>query len=145
MRAPRSYANTIGKSQPCGDANQLAEDQSRGCHPNLTNHPPLKICKKEVQFVDSYTYLRSMITNNGSSSRDITSLIAKAASATCRLSNSLFHKYRSSTITKINMYRAPLSPFCFMALNHPRRSPHLRCVRHALSKAPPACVLSAAH
>ena len=47
-----------------------------------------------------------MITNDGSSSRDITSRIAKAASAMCRLSNPLFRQHRISIRTKINMYRA---------------------------------------
>ena len=75
---------------------------------NPTNHLPLKICNKvkEVQFVDSFTYLRSLITNDGSSSRDITSRIAMAASAMCRLSNPLFRKHRISIRTKINMYLA---------------------------------------
>ena len=69
------------------------------------NHLPLSICNKEVQFVDSFTYLGSLITNDGSSSRDIAFRIAKAASAMCRLSNLLFHKHCSMR-TKINMYRA---------------------------------------
>ena len=55
--------------------------------PNPTNHLPLKICNTEVLFVDSFTYLGSLITNDGSSSRVITSRIAKAASAMYRLSN----------------------------------------------------------
>ena len=58
--------------------------------PNPTNHLPLKICNKEVVFVDSFTHLGFLITNDGSSSRDITSGIAKAASAMSRLSNTLF-------------------------------------------------------
>ena len=74
--------------------------------PNPTNHLPLKICNKEVPFVDSFTYIGSLITNDGSSSRDITSRIAKAASAMYRLSNPLFRKHRISIQTKINMYRA---------------------------------------
>ena len=74
--------------------------------PKPTNHLPLKICNKEVVFVDSFTYLGSLITNDGSSSRDITSRIAKAASAMCRLSNPLFRKHRISIRSKINMYRA---------------------------------------
>ena len=74
--------------------------------PKPTNHLPLKICNTEVLFVDSFTYLGSLITNDGSSSRDITSRIAKAASAMYRLSNPLFHKHRISIRTKINMYRA---------------------------------------
>ena len=57
-------------------------------------------------FVDSFTYLGSLITNDGSSSRDITSRIAKAASAMSRLSNPLFRKHRISIRTKINMYSA---------------------------------------
>ena len=61
--------------------------------PNPTNHLSVKICNKEVVFVDSFTYLGSFITNDGSS----------------------------------------------------RRSPPPRRVRHALSKAPPGCVLAAAH
>ena len=83
--APRSSDDTSGRSQPCGDANQLAEDQTHGHHPNPTSHLPLKICNTEVLFVDSFTYLGSLITNDGSSSRDITSRIAKAASAMYRL------------------------------------------------------------
>ena len=74
--------------------------------PNPTSHLSLKICNTEVLFVDSFTYLGSLITNDGSSSRDITSLIAKAASAMYRLSNPLFRKHRISIQTKINMYRA---------------------------------------
>ena len=75
-------------------------------NPNPTSHLPLKICNTEVLFVDSFTYLGSLITNDGSSSRDITSRIAKAASAMYRLSNPLFRKHRISIQTKINMYRA---------------------------------------
>ena len=63
-------------------------------------------CNKEVVFVDSFTYIGSLITNDGSSSRDITFRIAKAASAMCRPSNPLFRKHRISIRTKINMYRA---------------------------------------
>ena len=69
-------------------------------------HLPLKICNKEVLFVDSFTYLGSLITNDDSSSRGITSRIAKAASAMCRLSTSLFHKHGISIRTKINTYHA---------------------------------------
>ena len=47
-----------------------------------------------------------MITNDGSSPRDITSRIAKAPSTMCRLSNPLFRKHRISIRTNINMYRA---------------------------------------
>ena len=78
--------------------------------PNHTNHLPLKICNKEVVFVDSFTYVGSLITNDGSSSRDITYRIAKAASAMCRLSNPLFREHRISIRTKINMYRALVVP-----------------------------------
>ena len=74
--------------------------------PNPTNHLPLNLCNKEVLFVDSFTYIGSLITSDGSSSRDITSRIAKAASAMCRLSNPFFRKHRISIRTKINMYRA---------------------------------------
>ena len=74
--------------------------------PKPTNHLPLKICNKEVVFVDYFTYLGSLITNDGASSRDITYRIAKTASAMCRLSNALFRKHRISIRTKINMYRA---------------------------------------
>ena len=79
--------------------------------PKPTNHLPLKICNKEVVFVDSFTYLGSLITNDGSSSSDITSRIAKAAVAMCRLSNPLFRKHRISIRTKINMYRALVVSF----------------------------------
>ncbi len=53
--------------------------------PNPTSDLPLEICNTEVLFVDSFTYLGSLITNDGSSSRDITSRIADAASAMHRL------------------------------------------------------------
>ena len=69
--------------------------------PNPTNHLPLKICNKEVMSVDSFTYLGSLITNDGSSPSDITSRIAMY-----RLSNPLFRKHRISIQTKINMYCA---------------------------------------
>ena len=72
--------------------------------PNTTNHLPLKICNMEVQFV--VTYLGSLITNDGSSSRNITYRIAKAASAMCRPSYPLFRKHRISIRTKINLNRA---------------------------------------
>ena len=74
--------------------------------PNPTNHLPLKISNKEVVLVHSITYLGSLITNDGSSSRDITSHIAKGASAMYHLPNPLFRKHRISIRTKINMYRA---------------------------------------
>ena len=74
--------------------------------PNPNSHLPLKICNTEVLFVDSFTYLGSLITNDGSSSRDITSSIAKAASAMDCLLNPLFRKHRIIIQTKINMYRA---------------------------------------
>ena len=75
------------------------------CSHACTSHMPLKICNTEVLFVDSFTYLGSLIKNDGSSSRDITSRIAKATSAMYRLSNPLFRKHRISIQTKINMYR----------------------------------------
>ena len=53
--------------------------------PNPTSHLPLKICNTEVLSVDSFAYLGSLITNDGSSSRDITYHIDKAASAMYRL------------------------------------------------------------
>ena len=96
-----------------------------------------------------FTYLGSLITNDGSSSRDITPRIVKAASAMYRLSNPLFHKHRISIQTKINMYRA-LVVFVLLYGSEAwattlRRSSAPRRVRHALPKAPPACVLAAAH
>ena len=74
--------------------------------PNPTSHLPLQMCNTEVLFVDFFKYIRSLITNDGSSSRDITSRIAKAASTMYRLSNPLFCKHHISIQTKINMYRA---------------------------------------
>ena len=103
--------------------------------PNLTNHLPLKICNMEVQFVDSFTYLGTLIMNY---------------SAMYGLSNPLFRKHMIIT-TKINIqYVAPwLSPFCWMALKHGLPVPpssiadrrrldmfNMRC-----QNAPPACVL----
>ena len=90
------------------DVISLAEDKTHGYHPQT--HQPSAIEDLQqgstVVFVDSFTYLGSLITNDGSSSRDITSRLAKAASAMCRLSNPLFRKRRISIRTKINMYRA---------------------------------------
>ena len=60
-----------------------------------------------IASIPSHIRTGSLITNHdGSSSRDITSRIAKAASAMYRLSNPLFRKHRISIQTKINMYRA---------------------------------------
>ena len=66
---------------------------------NPTNHLQLKICNNEVLFVDSFTYIGSLITNDGSSSRYIASRIAKAASAMRRLSNPLLRKHGISIRT----------------------------------------------
>ena len=124
----------------------------------ITPKPTNKLPLTDVMFVDSFTYLGSLITNDGSSSRDITSRMAKAASAMCRLSNPLFRKHRISIRTKINMYHALVvsvllygseawATACRTRLgggDRPCRSPPPRRVRHALSKAHPACVLAAA-
>ena len=85
VRAPRSSDDTSGRSQPCGDANQLAEDQTHGHHPQSHQPSAFEDMQHEVLFVDSFTYLGSLITNDDPSSRDITSRIAKAASAMYRL------------------------------------------------------------
>ena len=106
MRARSSSDLISGRSQSCGDAHYLAEDQTDGYHPNPTNHLPLKVCNREVLFVDSFAYLGSLITNDGSSSRDIAYCIAMAASAMYGLSNPLFRKHGVSIRTNINMYRA---------------------------------------
>ena len=126
--------------------------QTHGHHPNPTSHLPLKICNTEVMFVDSFTYLGSLITNDGSSSRDITYRIAKAASAVYRLPNPLFRKHRISIQTKINMYRALVvsvllygSEAWATTLADRRRLDVFNMHCHCLSKAPPVCVLAAAH
>ena len=59
--------------------------------PNPTNHLSLKICNMEVQFIDSFTYLGSLITN------DV---------AMYGLSHPLFRKHRISIRTNINLHRA---------------------------------------
>ena len=107
MRASRSSDDTSGRSQPCGDANQLAEYQTHGHHPQ-SHQPPAFEDMQHVSTVCRFLhiYIGSLITNNGSSSREITFRIAKAASAMNRLSNSLFRKQRISIQTKINIYRA---------------------------------------
>ena len=91
--------------------------------PKPTNHLPLKICNKEVMFVESSTYLGSLITNDGSSSRDITSRIAKAASAMCRLSNPLFRKHRISIRNQDQDGCLRLALWLWSMGHHPRRSP----------------------
>ena len=102
---------------------------------NLTNHLSLNIYNKEVQFVDYFTYVGSLITNDGSYSRDIKSRIAKAASAMCRLSTSLFLQ---TPHQHTNQDRHESRLRC----HNPRRSPSLRRVRHALPKSA-SCVCSA--
>ena len=119
--------------------------------PNPTYHLLLKICNKEVLFVDSFTYiLGSLITNDGSSSRDITYCTAKAASAMCHLFNPLFRKHRISIQTNINMYRIPVvsillygSEAWATTLADRHRLDVLSI--DALSKAPTLCVLATAH
>ena len=101
MRAARSSDDTSGRSQPCGDANQLAEDQTHGYHPQ--SHQPSAI--EDMQQGSTVCRFLHISWNDGSSSRYITSRIAKAASAMYRLSNPLFRKHRNSIQTKINMYR----------------------------------------
>ena len=90
------------------EANQLAEDKTHGDHLNPTNYLPLNIyaTRKYCLSIPSHNYIGSLITNHGSSSRDITSRIAKAASAMDRPLNPLFRKHRISIRTKINMVRA---------------------------------------
>ena len=100
----------------CRDANKLVKDQTHGYYPNHTNHLPLKICNKEVLFVDSFTYIGSLFTNDCSSPRYITYRIAKTASVMCRLSNPLSRKHRISKRTNINMYRTLVVSVCSMAL-----------------------------
>ena len=101
----------------------------------------------EVQFVDSFTYIGSLITNDGTSSRHITSRIAKAASVICQLSNPLFRKHRISIRTNVNMDRALV--VSVLRYGYEERTTTLadrrrldvfdmRCQR-------PACVLAAAH
>ena len=106
VRATRSSDNLKEEDNLVGMQIRWPNTQLTAIIPNSTNHLPLKICNKEVMFVDSFTYLGSLITNDGSSSRDITSRIAKAASDMCRLSTPLFRKHSISIRTKINMYRA---------------------------------------
>ena len=106
VRATRSSDNLKEEANLVGMQIRWPKTQHMAIFPNSTNHLPLKICNKEVMFVDSFTYIGSLITNDGSSSRDITSRIAKAASDMCRLSTPLFCKHRISIRTKINMYRA---------------------------------------
>ena len=69
---------------------------------------------------------------------------ARQMSVIVVLSNPLFRKHRISIQTKINMYRV-LAVSGLLRGHHPRRSPAPRRVQHALSMAPPACVLAAAH
>ena len=73
--------------------------------PNPTNHLSLKICNKDVQFVDSVTYLGSLITNDDSSSRDI-SHCQGCFFRVPLIKSTFFRKHRISIRTKINMYRA---------------------------------------
>ena len=104
VRAPRSSDDTTGRSQPCGDANQLVELKLMAINPNPTNHLPLKICSKEVQFVHSFTYLWSRMMALPLVTLHLA--LPRLPSAMCCLSNPLFHKHRISIRTKINMYRA---------------------------------------
>ena len=148
----RSSGNLSGIIQPCGDANQLAEDQTHGYHPQP--HQPSAIeHMQQGTWRNSFTYLGSLIMNNGSSSRDITSRIAKAGSAMtqCHVSpikSSLSqtphqHTNQDQHVSRPGCHRLAL--WLWSMGHQPRRSQPPRRVRPALSNAPPACVLAAAH
>ena len=118
--------------------------------PNPTNHLPSKICNKEVQFVDSFTYLGSLMTNHGSSySLDITYRIAKAASLCVAYQINCFANTSSASGPRSTCIAPWLSPSCYdseawaTTLADRRRL----CVQHALPnlrRLPRRCVLVAA-
>ena len=102
-----SSGNITRRSKPSGDENKLPEKQTPGSpSPNHTNHLP---CNEDVclQFVDSFTYLGSLITNDGS--RNITP--------------------RTVALPRLLPQTASAQPFCFMVSS---RGPTTFADRHVL-------------
>ena len=84
--------------------------------PNPTNHLKMKICNKEVVFVDVVTYKGSLITNDGSSSLHL-ALPRLPLPCVAYLIHSFANT--ASAYEPISTCIAPcLSPSCSMALKH---------------------------
>lgn len=72
------------------------------------NHVPssLSLFDESIDYVDKFTYLGSVICNDGSIQADINARISKTACAMHRLSGPLWKKRRLSRRTKMAMYNA---------------------------------------
>ena len=133
VRAPRSFDNITGRSQPCGMQISWPKSKLMAITPNPTTHLPLKICNKEVKFVDSFTYLGSLITNGGSSSHDITSRIAM-----CHPSK-IPHQRKNQDQHVSRPGCLCFALWVWILVHHRRRSPPLTLIWHALPKALRVC------
>ena len=82
--------------------------------PNPTNHLPLKICNKQVLFVESFTYLGSLITNDADGSSMTLHIALPWLPLPC-----VAYQIHSFANTARSTCIAPwLSPSCNMALKH---------------------------
>ena len=73
---------------------------------DATSPPSLHICNNDVEFVDKFTYLGSIITNTGDLQPDINRRIGLAAGVMRLLRQPLWHHSSISLETKLRVYQA---------------------------------------
>ena len=77
------------------------------CAPNsVAPQPAISIDDVELKVVDSFKYLGSMISIDGSLDKEIASRISKASQALGRLHNRLLNHHNVTLDTKLKVYRA---------------------------------------
>ena len=73
---------------------------------SVAPQPAIFIDDVELEVVDSFKYLGSMISNDGSLDKEIASRISKASQALGRLRNRLLNHHNVTLDTKLKVYRA---------------------------------------
>ena len=73
---------------------------------SVAPQPAIFIDDVELKVVDSFKYLGSMVSNDGSLDKEIASRISKASQALGRLRNRLLNHHNVSFDTKLKVYRA---------------------------------------
>ena len=73
---------------------------------SVAPQPAISIDDVELKVVNSFIYLESMISNDGSLDKEIASKISKAIQALGRLCNRLLNHHNVTLDTKLKVYRA---------------------------------------
>ena len=73
---------------------------------SVAPQPAISIDEVELKVVDSFKYLGSMISNDGSLDKEISSRISKASQTLGRLRNRLLNHHNVTLATKLKIYRA---------------------------------------